>query len=120
MPSESGSIARQRGQFVPATRHNLLLGINQFLPISGEVGFHNCRIDPHTSTRHNSLVDSDFDDPLMNLLEHLRPHRHAPAPYGLGVRHLATTYPREVAVDQVGAHFTLEDCIAPIADMLEN
>jgi Integrase core domain len=66
------------------------------------------------------LVDSDFNDPLMNLLEYLRPHRHAPAPYGLGVRHLATAYPREVAMDEIGAHFTLEYCIAPVADMLEN
>jgi hypothetical protein len=39
MPSESGGIARQRGQFVPATRHNLPLGINRLLPISGEVAF---------------------------------------------------------------------------------
>src|SRR5215471_12487126 len=85
-----------------------------------DVGFHNGRIDAHASTRHNSLFESDFNDPLMNLLEYLRPHRHAPTPHGLGVRHLAAAYPCEVAVDEVGAHFTFEYCVAPVADMLEN
>src|SRR5215472_7185439 len=85
-----------------------------------DVGFHHCRIDAHASTRHNSLFESDFNDPLMNLLEYLRPHRHAPTPHGLGVRHLAAAYPCEVAVDEVGAHFTFEYCVAPVADMLEN
>jgi len=84
-----------------------------------DVGFHHRRIDAHASTRHNSLFESDLNDPLMNLLEYLRPHRHAPAP-GLGVRHLAAAYPGEVAVDEVGAHFTFELRVAPVADMLEN
>jgi hypothetical protein len=59
-------------------------------------------------------------EPFVHLLDGLRADRQSPTPDRLGVRHLTAADAGEVAVDQVGAHFALEDLVAPVAHMLEN
>jgi hypothetical protein len=40
--------------------------------------------------------------------------------HGLGIRHLPGAHLGEVAVNQIGADFALEDLVAPVSHMLEN
>jgi hypothetical protein len=69
--------------------------------------------------RPQSLAPAPFA-PFVHLLDRLRPDRQSPPADRLGVRHLAAADAGEVAVDQVGAHFALEDLVAPVAHVLEN
>ena len=56
----------------------------------------------------------------MDLLDDLRPERHAPAAHGLGIGRLAGADAGEGAVDEIGADFALQHRIAPVAHVLEN
>ena len=85
-----------------------------------DVGFNHRGVHPHPPADHNPLVVRYFHQPFVNLLDHLRCHRQAPPAHGLGVRHLAAAHAGEVAVNQIGAHFALENLVAPVTDMLEN
>ena len=85
-----------------------------------DVGLCHRGIHAHPPAFHNSLILRDLHHPLVDPLDHLRAHRQAPPPHGLGIRHLAAADPSEVAVDQIGTYFALENLVAPVADMLEN
>ena len=56
----------------------------------------------------------------MDLFDHRRPHSHSPSAHGLGVGHLGTAHPGEIAVYQIGAHFALQHAIAPVAHVLQH
>ena len=85
-----------------------------------DVGLHHGGIHAHSTPVRYSLVLRYFHHSFVNLLDHLRPERHAPAADGFGVGHLGAAHPAEVAVHQVGTHFALQHLIAPIADVLED
>ena len=85
-----------------------------------DIGLHHRGIHAHTPAFDNSSILRDLHHPLVDPLDHLRAHRRAPAAHGLGIRHLATADPREVAVDEIGPYLALENLVAPVADMLEN
>lgn len=77
-------------------------------------------VDPHPLAGRNPFRLGHLHEPLVYLLDRLRPDRHSPPAHRLGIRHLAGADPSEVTVDQVGAHFALQHRVAPIADMLED
>ena len=85
-----------------------------------DVGFHHGRVHAHPPARNDAVVLRYCHHPIVDLLEHLRPDRQAPPPHGLGVRHLATAHPREVAVHEVGAHLSFQSTITQVPDVLEN
>ncbi len=85
-----------------------------------DVGLHDRRVDTHSPPGRNALSLCYGHKLLVNPLDHLRPDHQSPATHRLGVRHLAAADPREVAVDQVGAHLALENLVTPVADMLED
>jgi hypothetical protein len=84
------------------------------------VGFHDRRIHAHPPPRDHAFSESNFYDPLMNLLEHLRPERRAPAAHRLGIGHLASAHAGKVPVHQIGPHLPFKRLVAPVADMLED
>jgi hypothetical protein len=73
-----------------------------------DVGLHHGGIDAHVAPLRHPFVLSDRHHPLVNLFDHLWPERRAPAAHRLGVGHLGTADPGEVAVHQIGAHFALQ------------
>jgi hypothetical protein len=62
----------------------------------------------------------DLNNSLMDLLDHLRPERPAPAAHGLGIGHLAGSDADEGTVHQIGAHLAFQGTITPITNMLED
>ena len=85
-----------------------------------DVGLHHRRVHAHPPPGGHAFVPSYLHQPLVNLLENLRPERHAPAAHRLGIRRLAAAHAGEVPVHQIGAHLALQHLIAPVADVLED
>src|SRR5262249_32367202 len=67
-----------------------------------------------------SLVFRNAHDSLVDLLDDVRPHRQAPFAHGLDVGHPGTPDAGELAVDEIGAHFSLQYGVSPVARMLAN
>lgn len=85
-----------------------------------DVGLHHRRIHTHSASLRHPLLLRDLHDPVVDLSDCLPIHSQAPAPHRLGVRHLAAAHTGEVAIHQIGAHFTFQHVIAPVANMLED
>jgi hypothetical protein len=85
-----------------------------------DIGLHYRGVDPHPPAGRNSFRLRHLHEPFVHLLDGLRPDRQSPTTDRLGVRHLAAADAGEVAIDQVGAHFALENRVAPVAHVLEN
>ena len=85
-----------------------------------DIGLHHRGVDAHPPASRNPFRLRHLHEPLVHLLDGLRPDRQSPTADRLGVRHLAAADAGEVAVDQVGAHFALENLVAPVAHVLEN
>ena len=85
-----------------------------------DIGLHHCGVDAHPPAGRNPFRLRHLHEPFVHLLDGLRPDRQSPTADRLGVRHLAAADAGEVAVDQVGAHFALENLVAPVAHVLEN
>lgn len=83
------------------------------------ISLHHRRIDPQLAARNDLLLLRDRHHALMNALDALRPQGEAELAQGLGVRHSLRAHARELAIDQVRAHLTLEDRVAPVADVLQ-
>jgi hypothetical protein len=83
------------------------------------VGLHHRRVHAHPASRGHAFGLSYLHHPLVNLLEHLRPERHAPAPHRLGIGHLAAARAGKVAVHQIGPHLAFQLLITPVANVLE-
>jgi hypothetical protein len=84
------------------------------------VSFHHRRVHPHPLAPRHPFFQGYFHHPLVNLLEHLRSKRRAPAAHRLGVRNLATAHAGKVPVHQVGPHLAFQYLVTPVADMLED
>jgi len=69
---------------------------------------------------HNVVGPGDLHDPMMDLMDHGWPHRHAPATHGLRIGHLGSADTGEVAIHQIGADLALQYRIAPVSDVLQN
>ena len=85
-----------------------------------DIRLHHRRIHAHPPAGSHAFVSSYLHQPLVNLLDHLRPERDTPAPHRLGIGRLAGADPGEVAIHQIGAHLALQHAIAPVADVLED
>jgi hypothetical protein len=85
-----------------------------------DIGLDHGRVYPHASSSGDAFVAGYPHDAFMDLLQHLRPERHAPAAHGLGIRGLHATHMGEVPVHQIGADFALQHLIAPVPDVFEN
>jgi hypothetical protein len=70
--------------------------------------------------RDHAFFQSNLYDPLVNLLEHLRSERRAPAAHRLGIGHLAGTHAGKVPIYQIGPHLAFKRLVAPVADVLED
>src|SRR5271166_171138 len=77
-------------------------------------------VDTHLAPLHHLPGLGDLYDPVVYLLDHSRSERNPPASHGLGIGHLASANAGEVAVHQVGADFTLQNYVTPIAHVLED
>ena len=73
-----------------------------------DVALHHGGVDAHAPARNDAVVLRYFHHPIVDLPEHLRPDRQAPAPHGLGIRHLPAAHSGEVAVHEVGAHLAFQ------------
>jgi len=73
-----------------------------------EAGLHHGGVHAHSAPRRQPVDLSQLHKPLVNLLDHFGPHRHAPTSHRLCIRHLAGADAGEVAVHQIGAHLALE------------
>ena len=85
-----------------------------------DIGLHHRGVDAHPPADRNPFRLRHFHEPFVHLIDGLRPDRQSPTADRLGVRHPAAADADEVAVDQVGAHFALENLVAPVAHVLEN
>jgi hypothetical protein len=85
-----------------------------------DVGLHHGGVHAHSAPGHQPVGLSQLHQPLVNLLDHLGPHRHAPTSHRLRIGRLAGADAGEVAVHQIGAHLALQHAIAPVADVLED
>jgi hypothetical protein len=85
-----------------------------------DIGLHHGRVHAHPPSSGHALLSGDPHQAFMNLLENLRPERHAPPTHGLGIRGLGAAHMSEVPVHQIGAHLALQHLVAPIPDVLEN
>ena len=84
-----------------------------------DVGFHHRGIDPQLSPTRHSLFLRQLHDPLVQLLDHFRPHELPQPRHGLGSGHFAVSHPRKRAIHQIGAHFLLQRVIAPVANVFQ-
>src|ERR1019366_1022455 len=82
-----------------------------------DVGLHHGGVHAHSAPRRQSVGLGQLHEPLVNLLDHLGPHRHAPTSHRLCIRRLAGADAGEVAVHQIGAHLALQHAITPVADV---
>src|SRR3954471_20076577 len=85
-----------------------------------DVGFHHGCVHAHSASVRHSLFVRDFHHSFVNLLDHLRPERNAPASHSFGIRHLPCAHTGKVAIHKIGTHFALQYRVAPVADVLEN
>ena len=85
-----------------------------------DVVLHHGGVDAHSASLHNVVGPRDLHDPIVDLMDRGRPHRHAPATHGLCVGHLGCTDTGEIAIHQIGADLALQYRIAPVADVLQN
>ena len=81
-----------------------------------DVGLHHSRVHTHPSSRGYTFVSGYCHDPRLNLLEHLRTERQAPAAHRLRIWRLGAAHMGKVPIYQVGAHLALQHLIAPIED----
>ncbi len=84
-----------------------------------DVGLHHRGIDTHLASLDHTLFLGDGHHSLVNLRDHLRSQRHAPAAHCLGIGHLAAAHAGKVAVHQVGPHLAFQLLVTPVADMFE-
>src|ERR1700756_78837 len=79
------------------------------------VGLDHGGVDPHAPAGRHPVLAGEMHNPLMDLLHHLRPERHAPTRHGLGVGRLGSPDAGEIAVYQIGAHLPLHNLVTPVA-----
>ena len=82
------------------------------------VGFDHGGVDAHAPAGRHPMLARDLHDPLVDLLDHLRPQRHPPFADGLGVGHLGAADAGEIAVHQIGAHLPFQHPVTPVAQVL--
>ena len=85
-----------------------------------DIAFNHRGVDTHFAPLHHLPGLGDLHDPVVYLLDHSRSKCNPPASHGLGIGHLASANAGEVAVHQVGADFTLQNHVTPIAHVLED
>ena len=73
---------------------------------------------PSSPTCHSVFL-RQLHHPLMQLLDHFRPDELPQPRHGLGIRHFPVSHPRERAIHQIGAHFSLQRVIAPVANVFQ-
>ena len=80
----------------------------------------NGRIHSHAAPFDHLFGLSNLNNSLVHLLDRLWPERPTPTAHGLGIGHLCGADVGEFAIHQIGAHFTLQNIVAPIANAPEN
>jgi len=85
-----------------------------------DVALNHRGVDPHLAPLHHLPRKRDLHHSVVYLFHCGRPERDSPAAHGLGISHLASADPGEVAVHQIGADFTLQNRVTPIANMLQD
>ena len=85
-----------------------------------DIGLHHGGVHPQFVAADHLLGLGLRDDALMQLLHDRGAQQQSQLADGLGVRHLVMPNARELAIDQVGAHFPRQHAIAPVAYMFEH
>ena len=77
-------------------------------------------VDPHLAPLHHLLRQRDLHHSVVYLFHYERSERNSPAAHGFGISHLAGADTGEVPIYQIGPHFTLQNRVAPIANVLQD
>src|ERR1017187_3141641 len=95
--------------------------IAQHCTIGGvvDVGLYHGGVHPQFAAADYLLSVGLSDDALVQLLHHRGAQQQSQLADGLGVRRLVHPNARELAIDQIGAHFPRQYAIAPVAYVFE-
>jgi len=85
-----------------------------------DVALNHRGVDPHLAPLHHLPRKRDLHHAVVYLFHYGRPEPDSPAAHGFGISHLAGADTGEVAVHQIGPDLTLQNRVAPIADVLQD
>src|SRR5215469_9221518 len=85
-----------------------------------DIGLDYGGVDAHFASFGNTLLVRDAHNSVVNLFDNLWPESAAPAAHRFRIGHFGESDSGKIAIDKIGAHFTLKYFIAPVAGVLQD